>query len=714
MSLYRGAGGASDATDDSTVNAVAGYASSAASSATAAAASASTASSNADAAAASAASAASNVSQAATSASNALTSASNASTSATNAASSATSAANSATAANVSAGSAATAAANASSSASSSSTHATSASNSATAAAGSATAAAASAASALAIYGNTAAMAEAVADAVEAAANAQQEAQSANDSAIAAEEAKSDAYEHEQNAAEWASQAQGSANSAQGFSTAAQAARDATLQAYDNFDDRYLGTKSADPTVDNDGNPLVAGALYFNDQTNMMMLRAGGVWVAAYTSGGSPSFGNTVVNGTLNVTGVSTFSAGTATAPAITTTGDSNTGIFFPAADTIAFTEGGVEAMRLDANGRLGLGTTSPSARLDVRGLFVQSTASGDLNTTVLGGIAGTSNGYEIIQSAGNALTYRWRTGANGTAMVLDSNSNLGVGVTPTNVAGSRKLEIGGTTNSALVLSTNSGNAAARNWAVAANFNSFGDYVFLQSNALGGDPVAAGTARMAFSPAGNVGIATTSPATTLQVGNSAGLRQISIYGGGYDLVLGTSGGSIFGFASQAISTVFNTTAVPLGIGTLAAQPLILATSGVERARLTNTGLGIGTTLPLTPFVVSNGSNENFEVFVGAASINGGGFQYINRDTATTRPDFNYFLSGGGGAHKFYTNGSERARIDASGNLIQSAPTTPPTLATNGQMVFNLTSNTNLRVSVRGSDGVTRTANITLA
>jgi hypothetical protein len=63
---------------------------------------------------------------------------------------------------------------------------------------------------------------------------------------------------------------------------------------------------------------------------------------------------------------------------------------------------------------------------------------------------------------------------------------------------------------------------------------------------------------------------------------------------------------------------------------------------------------------------------------------------------------------------FRTNDTERARIDSSGSLIQSAPATPPTLATNGQMVFNLTSNTNLRVSVRGSDGVTRTANITLA
>jgi len=45
--------------------------------------------------------------------------------------------------------------------------------------------------------------------------------------------------------------------------------------------------------------------------------------------------------------------AGTAALPVITTTGDLNTGIFFPAADTIAFTEGGAEAMRIDASANL-------------------------------------------------------------------------------------------------------------------------------------------------------------------------------------------------------------------------------------------------------------------------------------------------------------------------------------------------------------------------
>ena len=53
------------------------------------------------------------------------------------------------------------------------------------------------------------------------------------------------------------------------------------------------------------------------------------------------------------------FVAGTAALPAITTTGDTNTGMWFPAADTIAFSEGGVEAMRIDSSGNVLIGTTS-------------------------------------------------------------------------------------------------------------------------------------------------------------------------------------------------------------------------------------------------------------------------------------------------------------------------------------------------------------------
>lgn len=59
-------------------------------------------------------------------------------------------------------------------------------------------------------------------------------------------------------------------------------------------------------------------------------------------------------------------------------------------------------------------------------------------------------------------------------------------------------------------------------------------------------------------------------------------------------------------------------------------------------------------------------------------------------------------------------GTIAVTIDASQNMIPQVQTTPPSLTANGQMVMNLTSNTNLRISVRGSDGTTRVANITLA
>ena len=79
---------------------------------------------------------------------------------------------------------------------------------------------------------------------------------------------------------------------------------------------------------------------------------------------------NTGAFTTLSATGVTTVQTGTAALPAITTTGDTDTGIYFPAADTIAFTEGGVESVRINASGNMGIGTASPdsSNKLEVAG----------------------------------------------------------------------------------------------------------------------------------------------------------------------------------------------------------------------------------------------------------------------------------------------------------------------------------------------------------
>lgn len=78
------------------------------------------------------------------------------------------------------------------------------------------------------------------------------------------------------------------------------------------------------------------------------------------------------INGTTGIAGTN----GSAGTPAVQGA-DTNTGIFFPAADTIAFAEGGAEVARFDSSGNFGLGTTSPTADLSVGST---TTSSGDVH----------------------------------------------------------------------------------------------------------------------------------------------------------------------------------------------------------------------------------------------------------------------------------------------------------------------------------------------
>jgi hypothetical protein len=60
--------------------------------------------------------------------------------------------------------------------------------------------------------------------------------------------------------------------------TGALAAQVAAELAYDNFDDRYLGQKASDPTLDNDGNALLTGALYWNTTSDELKVYSGSAW----------------------------------------------------------------------------------------------------------------------------------------------------------------------------------------------------------------------------------------------------------------------------------------------------------------------------------------------------------------------------------------------------------------------------------------------------
>jgi hypothetical protein len=63
-----------------------------------------------------------------------------------------------------------------------------------------------------------------------------------------------------------------------GSATAAAASAAAAATTYDNFDDRYLGAKASAPTLDNDGDALVTGAIYWNSVDNAMYAWTGSEW----------------------------------------------------------------------------------------------------------------------------------------------------------------------------------------------------------------------------------------------------------------------------------------------------------------------------------------------------------------------------------------------------------------------------------------------------
>ena len=182
------------------------------------------------------------------------------------------------------------------------------------------------------------------------------------------------------------------------------------------------------------------------------------------------------VAGTLTVTGTATveFADGSAASPSITNDGDTNTGIFFPAADTIAFAEGGAEVARFDSSGNFGLGvtpstwSTGKAQEFNTVGNAVWSTGANDLRllaniyynggykyaTTASASMYQVSGGYHswynaASGTAGNAITFTQ-------AMTLDASGNLGVGTTsPTVVSNYKSVTVNGTTGGLVDLASN-------------------------------------------------------------------------------------------------------------------------------------------------------------------------------------------------------------------------------------------------------------------
>ena len=423
---------------------------------------------------------------------------------------------------------------------------------------------------------------------------------------------------------------------------------------------------------------------------------------------------STVAATTISASSTATFAAGAAGTPSITTTGDTNTGIFFPAADTIAFAEGGAESARFDSSGNFGLGVT-PSAwttsfgfkALDIgQGCVLGATSDANL---VFNAYFNTSNNwiYKTTAEAGryqqSGANHIWYTAPSGTAgntatfserMRLDTSGNLGLGVTPSGwPAGRPAIEIGGTTTGNLAFNGNNTNGyqiwnnSYYNGSVsiykyngyATNFGAGGNGSFFWSLAPSG--TAGGTVTftqaMTLDASGNLGIGTTSPAAKLNIsGGDAYFFNTATYGG---IRIGYDGSNYWSIQRENASTG------RLGFFSGASEKVSIDPSG---------NLGIGTTSPSNRLSLKTTSGGCWLQTEDATNTSGGNVNLFG--SLGTGPAAIYTT--GAQPIAFYTNSTERARIDSSGNLLVaktalSTTTVGVELRPGGRVVSTLASST---------------------
>jgi len=281
---------------------------------------------------------------------------------------------------------------------------------------------------------------------------------------------------------------------------------------------------------------------------------------------------------------------GSAATPAIRGT-DANTGIFFPAADTIAFSEGGVEAMRINSSGNVGIGTSSPVGKLD---LLVGGDERLIFSTT------GTAPSITSVNAANSAYDFLTiiasdiRFSPNGTErMRLDSSGNLGLGVTPSAWSGYLGFD----------MSSHAGlGSYLQNITVNSNAYFGGAGWTYKSTLSAGQYLISGNSHQwRIAPSGTAGNAITfTTAMTLDASGNLGIGSTSIATvGAYRVVEinGTSGGYL---ALEQSGTKYG--AIGASSGSLfleafgASTPLIFYTNGAERMTIDTSGnLLVGTT-----------------------------------------------------------------------------------------------------------------------
>jgi len=348
------------------------------------------------------------------------------------------------------------------------------------------------------------------------------------------------------------------------------------------------------------------------------------------------------------IAGTLKFQAGTAAAPSITTFEDTDTGVYFPAANTLAVTTNGVQRASIDgsgatsltgtlgvtgaitastavinvgsgqiykdASGNVGIGTTSPGTRLDV----VASANSGIrvTNGTMTGILFNRSDTSIAIGSQTNHPVNLYAN--NSIAATISTSGNVGIGTESPQT----KLHIA--TGGAIQFDRPDGTNqfrlgyTANDTALKLNFNAGSTLAVVDNN-------------------GNVGIGVVSPTAKLEVGTAG------------------SSGSVLRVVPDGANGVLIRADRS---DTSGARHLAFGTDYNERFRIDSSGnVGIGTTSPTVKLDVSNGNIQGKEIFLQNAAA--------SSPALGTTPSW---YSPASGVAALSTNANERLRIDSSGNV----------------------------------------------
>ena len=250
---------------------------------------------------------------------------------------------------------------------------------------------------------------------------------------------------HAANSSNFSNNSSNFANTASNSANAANSARDAALAAADNFDDVYLGSKASDPTLDNDGDALTAGDLYYNSVGTVLKYYTGSAWVSI-TSGGitdlvqdtTPQLGGmldvngqSIGDGTLElvkfaetasaVNEITVTNSATGTAPEIAATGDdTNIDLKLTPKGTGKLNLDGIKFPNADGSAGQAL-TTNGSGILSFSTISADGTADWDTTVKTTGFTATANKGYFCnTTSAGFTVTLPATPSAGDEVIILD------------------------------------------------------------------------------------------------------------------------------------------------------------------------------------------------------------------------------------------------------------------------------------------------------